>query len=141
MDFDENEMRQIEEELQKKKRPPRIAKSTGKYDRRTLTSKANARKANQVKLEKKYNIEEISDDSDSDDDVLILKKGSKKTKPINIPEVQKAPVDDYAIIKKELEEMKKLIAEQKVIEQAKSKNNLSLLNGVTAEMIKKIIST
>lgn len=116
--FDENEMAELEKEIQKKKRPPRIAKSTGKPDKRTVTSKLNAKKAGQVKLQKKYNIEEVSDNdsSDSEDEsVIVLKKGKGKKKQLPEPSQPiSIPINnDYEAMKKELDEMKKLMAEQK----------------------------
>jgi hypothetical protein len=95
----------------------RIAKSTGKPDRRSITSKENARFAGKQKLQKLKNeqndehyqiVEQLSasssSDSDSDDNVLVLKqksgKGKQKKKPI---------VDNNDYLKQEIDNLKNMI--------------------------------
>ena len=89
-------------------------------DRRTVTSKANAKKAGQIKLTKKKQQQELinsgqyavveensESSSESDEDnVLVLKKPTKKvTKPIPVPV---SVVNNYAS-KQDIDEIKRMI--------------------------------
>jgi hypothetical protein len=111
-----DEMDQMINETSKSKR---IAKSTGKPDKRTITSKINARKAGQVKLAKLKELplqiieDEMSDDSSSDDDnVLILKQKSNKNKKVATKRAaMPAQPDNFELftLKHDIEQMKQLM--------------------------------
>jgi hypothetical protein len=96
----------------------KIAKSTEKPDRRTITSKANAKKAGLAKLAKLREpplqmIDDISDDSSSDDDnVLILKQKSKKNKKAATKRaVMPIQPDNFKLftLKHDIEQMKQMM--------------------------------
>lgn len=118
----ETEIQEITDEIMDKPtEKKRIARSTGKVDRRSITSKINLKKGGQMKLEKlkhqkehpeEYQIidNSIDDDSSSsdDDNVLVLKQKSKK-KPIkSIKPIQGG--NDMSTILNEMNQMKDIIS-------------------------------
>ena len=82
-DTNSDEIQVIEDELLNK--PKRITKSTGKIDKRSITSKENAKHAGKIKLQKLKQEKEQpplqlieGDLSDDDDNILVFKQKSKK---------------------------------------------------------------
>jgi hypothetical protein len=109
---------EIDKMMEEASKPKRIAKSTGKPDKRTITSKANARKAGQAKLAKlrqpppQIIEDDMSDDSSSDDDnVLILKQKSNKNKKAAKRAVMPAQPDNFELftLKHDIEQMKQMM--------------------------------
>jgi hypothetical protein len=103
-------------------KPMKIAKSTGKPDKRSITSKENAKKAGQIKLAKKkqqqpeivqYQVidTDISDSSSDEDNVLVLKQKSKKKKNLAVKQSTLPPIQnnfDYYTLKNDIiQELKK----------------------------------
>jgi hypothetical protein len=103
-------------------KPMKIAKSTGKPNKRSITLKENTRKSGQVKLATKkqqqpetvqyqvINID-ISDSSSNEDNILVLKQKSKKKKNLvvkqsTLPSVQNN-FDYYTLKNDIIKELKK----------------------------------
>jgi hypothetical protein len=109
---------ELDKMMEEASKPKRIAKSTGKPDKRTITSKINARKAGQAKLAKlrapplQIIEDEMSDDSSSDDDnVLILKQRSNKNKKVATKRTAMPTQPDSELfnLKNDIEQMKQLM--------------------------------
>ena len=139
-DINSDDIAELQAEILTEPKPKRIAKRTGKPDKRTITSKENAKKAGQAKLAKlkaekeqqelQYEVVEgdLSDSSSSEDDnVLVLKQKSGKGKKKMAVKQSTLPVQnsfDFYSLKNDIDQIKQVMNGLSVKKKAKPRTKI-----------------